>query len=146
MTAAYRKKTVREIDLSLLQEPALTPEDWADFENGVRLFNTHDFWHAHEAWEAVWKRRSEESRIFFQGMIQLAAAYHLLVVKKRYGGMIRNFAKAEEKLRLFTPHFMRINVLQLLQSIESARKEITRIDNHHLDAFDNNLIPTIILS
>ena len=36
MTAAYRKKTVREIDLSLLQEPALTPEDWADFENGVQ--------------------------------------------------------------------------------------------------------------
>ncbi len=145
MTAAYRKKSVQEIDRSLLQEPVMTPENWKDFEKGVQLFNARKFWHAHEAWENVWKRRPEESRIFFQGLIQLAAAYHLLLVNKRYGGTMQNFAKAEEKLRLFPPQFLRVNVSQVLGFIDVARQEIARVGQSHLDGFDTSIVPTIVL-
>jgi len=137
------KKSLSQIDLHLLIEPVLSPEDRSDYAEGWRLFNEHQFWHAHEAWESVWKRRPEESRIFFQGIIQLAAAYHLLVVKQRYGGMMRNFEKAEVKLRLFPSSFLGVNVGQLLSAIRNARVEIARIGAESLERFDLSLIPTV---
>ena len=143
MSTLPRKKVAAEIDPSCIAEPAMTSEDWKDYEEGWRLFNEREFWHAHEAWESVWKRRDEESRIFFQGIIQLAAAYHLLVVKKRYRGMIRNFEKAEEKLRLFPDRFLRVDVSRLLNAVDQARKEINRIGEQHLEQFDLDQIPMI---
>jgi len=144
--AAFKKKTVHEIDVSLLVEPTMSVDDWREYEEGWRLFNERKFWHAHEAWEAVWKHRPEESRIFFQGIIQLAAAYHLLLVKKRYGGMMRNFEKAEEKLRLFSSPFLRADVAKLLNAINETRKEIQRIGATHLEQFDAARIPQITLT
>ncbi|MBX2991277.1 MAG: DUF309 domain-containing protein [Bacteroidetes bacterium] len=138
-----RKKSVSEIDVALLSEPELSFEDWKEYEEGWRLFNERQFWHAHEAWENVWRRRPEESRIFFQGIIQLAAAYHLLVVKKRYGGMMRNFEKAEEKLKLFPPFFLGVDVDGLLQAIKRARAEIRRVGAEHLADCDLSVIPVV---
>jgi len=140
-----RKRTVHEIDKRLLVEPSMTPEDWADYREGWKLFNEYKFWHAHESWEQVWKRRPEESRIFFQGIIQLAAAYHLLLVKKRYGGMMRNFEKAEEKLKLFPDRFLRVDVAYLLDSLRQARVEAKRLGPSRLDQFQIELIPSTSL-
>ena len=143
MRVLWKKKTVREIDPLQLAEPRMSDEDWADYEEGWRLFNERQFWHAHEAWEAVWKRRPEESRIFFQGIIQLAAAYHLLVVKKRYGGMLRNFEKADEKLKLFPDRFLQVDVTILRDAIHQAMTEVQRIGPERLERFTPGLIPTV---
>jgi len=125
-----------------MEEPVLSPEQWNIYWKGWSLFNDRKFWHAHEAWEEVWKHRPEKSRIFFQGIIQLAAAYHLLT-EKRAGGMSRNFDKAEKKLQLFSKKFLGIDVQLILNGIGQARDEIRRIGPGHLDAFNMNLIPTI---
>jgi predicted metal-dependent hydrolase len=123
----------------------MTSEDWREYREGWRLFNARRFWHAHEAWENVWRRHPEDSRIFFQGIIQLAAAYHLLLVKKRYGGMMRNFEKAEEKLRLFGGRYLLVDVDRMLRAINEARNEIARIGSDHLDQFDAAQLPVIPL-
>ena len=44
------------------------------FLEGLRLFNEGQFWHAHEAWEALWLQSSDPRRQFVQGLIQVAAA------------------------------------------------------------------------
>ena len=59
-------------------EPCLTDEDWQDLRRGADLFNEGAYWESHEAWEQVWRRCVAPSRIFFQALIQLAAAYHQL--------------------------------------------------------------------
>ena len=143
MMAFPRKKTAAEVQSSLLEEPAMTEDDWRDYEEGWRLFNERRFWQAHESWESVWKRHSEDSRIFFQGIIQLAAAYHLLLVKHRYGGGMRNFEKAEEKLRLFSGRFLSVDIGILLRAIDDARAEIVRVGKERLDVFDPAKIPRV---
>lgn len=130
-------------DSTLPVEPPLTDEDWREYERGWRLFNEQEYWHAHEAWENVWKRRPEESRIFFQGIIQLAAALHLLIVKRRYGGMMGNFEKAEQKLKMFSPRFLGVDVNTLLRFIATARTEIRRIGSGSLELFDRQLLPVV---
>jgi uncharacterized protein len=137
------ERTAQRLGKVPLSEPPMTPVDWQEYNRGWRLFNERKFWHAHEAWENVWKRHAEESRVFFQAIIQLAAAYHLLLEKKRYGGMMGNFEKAERKLKLFPGSFLRVDVVQLLDGIDSARKEIGTIGEQHLERFDVQRIPII---
>ena len=131
-------------DLPSRSSPTRTSSDYL---TGWELFNRKEYWHAHEAWEAVWKRHPEPSRLFFEGIIQLAAAYHLLTVKRRYRGMMGNFAKAEEKLRLFGETiagrgvaFRESTCTLLLQHItrsargnrEGRRRSGSRISRRHL--------------
>lgn len=115
-----RKKKPGEIDISRLVEPKLTEGQRKLFEKGVALFNERRFWEAHEAWEGVWIERPEESRIFFQGIIQAAAGYHLIVERTRISGAIKNLRKALEKLELFPATFMGLDVRSLKTSIGKA--------------------------
>ena len=130
-----RRGDIREIDMST--------DDWQEFEHGVRLFNARKFWHSHEAWEEIWRRHKEDERLFFQGIIQVAAAYHQLVAKKRYAGMMNNFDKARQKLEPFRPDYLGINVELLLQSIRRAKEEAERLGPPHLEDFNEALIPRL---
>jgi predicted metal-dependent hydrolase len=48
-----------------------------DYLEGIRLFNDGEYWAAHEAWERMWKAlpKGSAERRFYQGLIQLAAAF-----------------------------------------------------------------------
>lgn len=116
-----RKKQVGDVDRSQLFEPALTPEEEGFLARGVRLFNDGRFWEAHEVWEELWKRRTEESRIFFQGIIQAAAGFHRVIEKPLLGGALKNLDKASAKLAIFPPVFLGIDVENLRQKITEAR-------------------------
>lgn len=150
--AAPPRITVADIAGIDLREPVLTDEDITEYLRGWELFNHREYWHAHESWEAVWKRHPEPPRLFFEGIIQLAAAYHLLTVKQRYRGTMGNFAKAEEKLRLFegrTPKvdaavFLGVDVRALLRGIAAARKEIGRVGGLRLHEFPPRMLPYVV--
>lgn len=121
MSGRPPKKQPDAIDPALLTEPLLSASDLSLLDRGIHLFNEGRYWDAHEAWEELWHRRTEESRIFFQGIIQLAAALHLLHRPGRRRGALGNFAKAEEKLRLFRERFLGIEVRELLAMVEAGR-------------------------
>ncbi len=46
----------------------------AEYFYGIDLFNKGQYWEAHEAWEEVWKVSKGEQKLFYQGLIQTAAA------------------------------------------------------------------------
>jgi len=119
-----RKKRVDEIDPSSLREFDLTGNQKRVFALGIELFNHGKFWEAHEAWEQIWREREEESRIFFQGIIQAAAAFHLAFEKIRPAGAKNNCEKALTILELFPVRFLGINVEELRGSL----KELGRVD------------------
>lgn len=120
------KMRTEQVRKERLHEPDLQREERALFEEGIRLFNARRYWDAHESWEEVWMRREEESRIFFQGIIQAAAGFHLVVEKPRPGGASKNLSKALEKLDLFPARFLGIDVALLRDSIRAALRAIAR--------------------
>ena len=120
-----RKKSIREVDITRLQEPSLDENDEALLKHGILLFNKGRFWEAHEAWEELWKRREEESRIFFQGIIQAAAGFHRILEKPLLNGAVRNLDKAMLKLRLFPAEFLGIDVEGLRTAIAVAQRVLT---------------------
>jgi len=138
-----KKKRGEEIDRSDLREPNLTSDEWKRFFEGVAFFNKRKFWEAHEAWEDVWKIREEDSRIFFQGIIQAAAAYHLLFVKRRFVGARNNFDKALKKLELFSDRFLGIDVDDLRSILVASKQETERLGADRLQDFPERLVPML---
>jgi predicted metal-dependent hydrolase len=69
------------------------------FVRGARLFDAGAFFEAHEAWEDRWRITTDETeRRFLQGLIQVAAALHKLLVMGSPEAASRLFARALAKL------------------------------------------------
>ena len=66
---------------------------------GARLFDEGAFFEAHEAWEEHWRRETDAARrTLLQGLIQVAAAFHKLVVVRSPDAAARLFARGLAKL------------------------------------------------
>ncbi|MBZ5662635.1 MAG: DUF309 domain-containing protein [Acidobacteriia bacterium] len=46
------------------------------FQKGLEAFNSGRFYDAHEHWEEVWLETRNPEKMFLQGLIQVAAAFH----------------------------------------------------------------------
>jgi hypothetical protein len=57
-------------------EPALSSQERAQFEEGVRLFNAGFFFECHDVLEELWSGLRGEARDFFQGLIQVSVAFY----------------------------------------------------------------------
>ena len=136
------EKRINQTDLNDLTVPALSDLDWQDFHEGIALFNEGKFWESHEAWEEVWKRHPENSRIFFQGLIQVAAGLHQLH-RNIYHGADKHFRNALWKLRPFQPTFLGLDVSHLVSALEEGHAAVVRLGHKKLDEFDLKLIPKI---
>src|SRR5665213_2395457 len=46
------------------------------YQKGLEAFNSSHFYDAHEHWEEVWLEALNAEKMFLQGLIQVAAAFH----------------------------------------------------------------------
>jgi predicted metal-dependent hydrolase len=128
-------------DLSVVV-PNMSGEDWVDFQRGLDLFGAHKFWDSHEAWELIWRRHQEPSRIFFQGLIQLSAACHQ-VQRGVYHGAVKHCNNALLKLRQFPDGFLNVGVSDLVLAVEACRDEVERLGGEGISDFNVGLFPVI---
>jgi len=100
-------------------------------EQGIALFNEQAFWHAHEAWEDLWHPAIGDERIFLQGLIQLAAAYHH-VQRGTFRGGVRLFDAAFAKLDRFPEDNLGVDRAEAVETARAHRQRIAR--EEHIDA------------
>ena len=55
------------------------------FSAGIVHFNAKRFFEAHEKWEIIWLKSEGKEKIFLQGLIQCAAAFHHFQSKNSKG-------------------------------------------------------------
>jgi uncharacterized protein len=55
------------------------------FRKGLEAFNSAHFYAAHELWEEVWLHSLNPEKVFLQGLIQVAAAFHHYSKANRLG-------------------------------------------------------------
>lgn len=106
------------------------------FREGVALFNGVRYWHAHEAWETVWRAAPEHEREFYQGLIQVAAGL-LHLERRNRRGATNKLAEGIEKLRPYQPAHHGIFVNEL---IGQARRNLDDLEAGYLPY----LIPPVI--
>jgi uncharacterized protein len=78
---------------------------------GIRLFNQGNFFAAHEVWEQEWKIAEGEEKVFYQAMIQAAAAL-LHIQRGNYAGAVSVYLKSWAKLALLPEVSMGIELAQ----------------------------------
>jgi len=75
------------------------PNERPEFRLGVRLHNEGEHYEAHEAWERVWRDEEDEgARRFLQGLIQVTAGCHKIVVDGMPSAGRRLLERGLEKL------------------------------------------------
>jgi len=94
--------------------PPLDPKEQHELlHKGVALFNGLRYWHAHEAWEALWRAAEEEDRDFYQGLIQVAAGL-LHLQRRNVRGARNKLAEGLEKLARYEPAHRGLVVSELV--------------------------------
>jgi hypothetical protein len=69
------------------------------YARGARLFDEGAFFEAHEAWEELWRVESDPgARRLLQGLIQVAAGFHKLIVAQAPSSAARLLDRGLAKL------------------------------------------------
>ncbi|NJN14237.1 MAG: DUF309 domain-containing protein [Planctomycetes bacterium] len=93
------------------------PEEYLE---GIRRFHEGEYWEAHESWEEIWLAEESSLRLYYQGLIQVTAAFH------HYGnvnwkGMASLLKSGMEKLEGFRPRAMGLDLDSFLGRLEEWR-------------------------
>jgi predicted metal-dependent hydrolase len=84
--------------------PRLSPQRRAQLaRRAAVLFDGGRFFAAHEGWEEIWRSTDPEPRDLWQGLVQLAAAFHHLTVRGRADVALRVLGKARRRLANLPP-------------------------------------------
>ena len=106
------------------------------FRQAVALFNGVRYWHAHEAWETIWRAAPDKDRDFYQGLIQVAAGL-LHLQRRNMRGARNKLREGLEKLRPYQPAHHGVFVNEL---IGEAKRLLDDLDGGYLPY----LIPPVI--
>jgi hypothetical protein len=100
------------------------PDPWNHpaLEEGRRLFNHGEHWHAHEAWEPLWMGLEGEDKLFVQGLI-MAAAMLVQYGKGVRRGVQNHWANVTLRLRPHAAGRWGIDVARLLADLTPYAEE-----------------------
>jgi predicted metal-dependent hydrolase len=121
---------------------SLSPEELLQL--GVDLYNAGHYWNAHEAWEEVWLDSERPLRNFYQGLIQVTAAF-VHVTRKEYPGSVRLLEAGIEKLEAYPASYMGLDLARLVDGAKAARRELEELGEKRVAEFDLSLIPPIVV-
>ena len=97
----------------------------AAFWRGIDCFNRRQFFTCHEVLEEIWLEEPPEEKPFYQGLIQVAAAFHHFQQRNRKG-MHSLLEAGAEKLRLYPPDYQGLDVAGLLRALEPWLERLAR--------------------
>jgi len=105
--------------------PLAPKEQHELLHRGVALFNGLRYWHAHEAWETLWRAADEEDRDFYQGLIMVAAGL-LHLQRRNVRGARNKLAEGLAKLRPFQPTHRGVFVNELVGKGERILEDLNQ--------------------
>lgn len=88
-------------------------------EEGIDLFNSGDWYDAHEVWEDLWRDSEGEERLFAQGLVQIAVGLHHLSRGNTRGGS-RVLERGMKKLAQYPAHYRGIDNGRLQHDLHDA--------------------------
>lgn len=83
---------------------------------GIRLFNEHKFFEAHETLEEIWLQEQGEAKILLHGLIQIAAAFHH-AMRANMRGFDSLLKKGRAKLDRYPPAVRGIDLVSFRQDL-----------------------------
>lgn len=91
--------------------------DETALDEGIALFNRRRFFEAHEVWEIGWRKAYGQEKLFFQGLIQVAATL-LHAERGNAKGAEALAAKARQKLATLPSCVAGIEITELRRILD----------------------------
>jgi hypothetical protein len=112
------------------------------FLEGVELFNSGNFYKAHDPWESLWLERFGEEKDFIQGLILSTVALHHYSRGNLRGARSR-YRLAEEKLEKYPDRFWDVDLKNFRRRMKGAMHRVLNDDSP--PPFDPKSVPAIKL-
>ena len=112
---------------------------------GADLYNAGHYWHAHEAWEEVWLEAARDLRHFYQGLIQVAAAF-VHVTRNEYPGGVKLLQAGIDKLERYQPECLGVDTKSLVDGARAALAMLLPLGERGIARFDRASIPRVVIS
>ena len=109
-------------------------------EEAACLFNEGLFFEVHEVLEAVWLKQGERTRPLFQGLIQIAVAFHHLE-NRNLKGALSLLREGGAKVRDYCPAHFGLELEQFLKQTDTCYHSIESFGSDAFDRFDRRMIP-----
>ncbi len=92
---------------------------------GLDCFNQQQFFTCHELLEEIWLEEPEDEKLFYQGLIQVAAAFHHHQ-RSKLTGLESLLRAGVEKLRRYPPRYHGVDLAALLAALDPWLDALTR--------------------
>jgi len=109
---------------------------------GIRQFNSREFYECHDTIEEHWVRESRPVREFYQGILQIGVAFHHVLAQNPRGAL-KMLERGIPKLEAFLPACEGVDVAALKAQALACRAAIERLDPGRVGDFDVALFPLI---
>jgi predicted GNAT superfamily acetyltransferase/predicted metal-dependent hydrolase len=119
----------------------LSPADRAGIQTGMDLYNAGEYWACHEALEEVWLDARAEDKLFLQGLIQAAAAFHKYLVQANAVGAVKLLTRSLNKLMRYSDSYMGLDMEAFKRGLSTCWREVIELGQRHIDEFDSELVP-----
>lgn len=107
-------------------------------EEGIALFNHHQFFECHEVLEQRWKATHDASKDFYKGLIQAAVAFHHWSKGNLAGAL--TLAKSSAKyLKRYEPSHAGVDVSGFLAQFSEMFQWLRR----HRQRYEPSLVPLL---
>jgi len=113
------------------------------FMEGVRLYHSGRYWHAHEAWEEVWRTANEPYRSFLKGLIQVAAAL-IQSDKGKWNGALNLLKRAQGYLNQCPEKLWGVDLTKLREQVNVFKNEVAKLSQGQKAKFNWKLKPKIL--
>ena len=136
----------RILEFTKPEAPVLFQEETPpEVVQAVSLFNRRYYWETHEVLEDIWMDENGPRRMFYQGLIQAAAAlYHVLNANPK--GVIRLAEEGARKLTPYLPTYLGIGIQELKQVLDHYAQESRDILAGSKVGFDYDRLPMLRIS
>jgi len=131
------------LNLPLLRQDELASR-LGEFRAAVDQFNRRWYFESHETLEDLWQVTPLPEREFFQGVIQVAAAF-VHYARGEYPGIFKLLDSARAKLSAFAPATFGVDVEQLLGDLDEVRGAIEALGPERLPELDESRVPRIVI-
>lgn len=128
-----------QVSPTVLDRPWVPP---SEVIRAISLFNRRYYWETHEILEALWLEEHGDTKIFYQGIIQAAAAlYHVLNSNPK--GVIKLVGDSTAKLNRFLPRYKSIPLESLVERLQEFAEQAREILGNTRPGFDYDKLPQI---
>lgn len=122
----------------------LSGADRESIQSGMDLYNAGEYWACHEELEEVWLDAPSEDKLFLQGLIQAAAAFHKYLVQENAVGAVKLLTRSLNKLTLYSDSYMGLEMGAFKRGLSVCWREVIELGQRHIDEFDRQLVPQLL--